>query len=309
MQSEIKPSETRRAPIEEVQAFVEVVAAGSFSAASSRLNLSHSSLSRKVAYLEQWIGAQLLQRTTQGVQLTEIGLQHFQQFRQGLELIRSGLLTQGRAEKGDAVRLATPPSMAIFWLFPRQEAIAARAGGVPVQYLLERRQADFSDNIDLAIRYGQGPWNNTRSVLLMPDDLRPVAGPALALALGENPEPEALLGMPLVHVVTDMGWKIWFEAQGIPFRLRPFDYVFDEQTVVIPAVENGLGLGLSRPAWRHLVDGERLIHVSPRVVPLDIGYSLVRMEGRPLRHPAEAYAHALLSDIGASEAAIAAFLE
>ncbi|TPV94066.1 MAG: LysR family transcriptional regulator [Myxococcales bacterium FL481] len=59
--------------VNDVLAFVHVVAAGSFSAAARELSVPVSSVSRRVARLEDQLGAQLLQRTTRRLRLTDAG--------------------------------------------------------------------------------------------------------------------------------------------------------------------------------------------------------------------------------------------
>ena len=56
--------------------FVRVVQAGSFSAAARQLSVPKSTLSRKVAELEERLGARLLQRTTRKLRLTDAGRLH-----------------------------------------------------------------------------------------------------------------------------------------------------------------------------------------------------------------------------------------
>jgi len=58
---------------EDLQAFVVVVEAGSFTAAAKRLDANKSVLSRRVSALEQRLGVQLLRRTTRTLNLTDTG--------------------------------------------------------------------------------------------------------------------------------------------------------------------------------------------------------------------------------------------
>jgi DNA-binding transcriptional LysR family regulator len=58
---------------EDLQAFVAVVEAGSFTAAADRLNAAKSAVSRRVSALEERLGVQLLRRTTRVLNLTETG--------------------------------------------------------------------------------------------------------------------------------------------------------------------------------------------------------------------------------------------
>ena len=58
---------------EDLQAFVAVVEAGSFTAAAERLDTAKSAISRRVSSLEERLGVQLLRRTTRSLNLTDTG--------------------------------------------------------------------------------------------------------------------------------------------------------------------------------------------------------------------------------------------
>lgn len=57
----------------EIAAFLRVAEVGGFSRAADRLGLAKSIVSRRVALLEQGLGARLLSRTSRGAQLTDVG--------------------------------------------------------------------------------------------------------------------------------------------------------------------------------------------------------------------------------------------
>src|SRR5882757_7015589 len=61
-----------------MQSFVQVVDAGSFSAAAERLHVSKSLLSKNVSRLERHLGTQLLVRTTRRLNPTDAGASLFQ---------------------------------------------------------------------------------------------------------------------------------------------------------------------------------------------------------------------------------------
>ena len=54
-------------------AFVAVADAGSFTAAAERMRMTKSAVSQAVALLERELGAQLLQRSTRKLAITEAG--------------------------------------------------------------------------------------------------------------------------------------------------------------------------------------------------------------------------------------------
>ena len=61
------------AVLDALRVFVEVVKAGSFTAASRRLGISKSMASKRVAALEDELGVNLLHRSTRSLHLTEAG--------------------------------------------------------------------------------------------------------------------------------------------------------------------------------------------------------------------------------------------
>ncbi len=70
------------ADLNEVLVFVKVVEAGAFTAAADALSVPKSTVSRKVAALEQRLGARLLERTTRKLRLTEAGEVYYPRARQ-----------------------------------------------------------------------------------------------------------------------------------------------------------------------------------------------------------------------------------
>ncbi|MCI0433990.1 MAG: LysR family transcriptional regulator, partial [Gemmatimonadetes bacterium] len=63
--------------ISAMSVFTQVVDAGSLSVAARRLGLSRSAVSKQLAYLENRLGARLLQRTTRRLSLTEAGAEFY----------------------------------------------------------------------------------------------------------------------------------------------------------------------------------------------------------------------------------------
>ncbi len=70
----------------EARTYVEVVRCGSVRKAAERLNISASALSRQVRLLEDDIGAELVSRHSNGVQMTEIGEQFLSRVQELIDL-------------------------------------------------------------------------------------------------------------------------------------------------------------------------------------------------------------------------------
>jgi DNA-binding transcriptional LysR family regulator len=64
--------------LENMNAFVHVVEAGSISAAADRMNVAKSVVSRRLKELEEHLGVELFHRTTRQMNLTDTGRAFYQ---------------------------------------------------------------------------------------------------------------------------------------------------------------------------------------------------------------------------------------
>jgi len=81
--------------------FVAVADAGIFTHAAERMYIAQPTLSQQIRRLEEMVGAPLLQRRREGVQLTEAGAVLLEESRAVLSLIDHGVsLTQQAASLG-----------------------------------------------------------------------------------------------------------------------------------------------------------------------------------------------------------------
>jgi len=134
--------------------FIAVVSAGSFSAASERLAVPISTLSRKISELEQALNVQLLERSRQGVKPTYKGQQFFEQVRLGIELLEEAQKSVASAHRLQGkLRLSVPPNFSLWWdlLIEFQQ----RYPDITVFCHSSERVVDlFEDGVDVALRMG-----------------------------------------------------------------------------------------------------------------------------------------------------------
>jgi DNA-binding transcriptional LysR family regulator len=63
--------------LEDMQVFVRVVEAGGISRAAEQLGIAKSAVSRRISELEQRLGKTLINRTTRGSNLTDVGQEFY----------------------------------------------------------------------------------------------------------------------------------------------------------------------------------------------------------------------------------------
>lgn len=256
---------------ETLRAFEAAVRLGSFSRAADAVHLTHGAVSRRIAALEADLGVTLFDRLPRGVRATQAGLKLYALVTDTLDRLRHGLaaLTVGARP----VRLSVLPSFASRWLLPRLGSFRAAVPGVEVQLTAEYGFAEVGrGQIDLAIRYGVGPWRGIRSELLFEESLFPVGAAGQRLAGATD-----LARATLLHDSDHNDWADWLAAAGWPTPAR--HEVFNDYNLVLEAAANGLGiaLGRSRLVEQELAAG-RLDRLHPLSVPNPRAYHLITPE-------------------------------
>lgn len=254
-------------PLDGLNALIAAAETGSFTAAAETLNLTHGSVSRRIATLEAWLGTALFERHGRGVRLTPAGQRFATDARHALGAL-SRSADQWRPRRGrPTVRLAVVPSFARLWLLPRLARL--ERGDIHVEAMAGHRPTDLdAQEADVAIRYGRGAWEGLDARPLFRETLRPVAAPALAADLGNDATAEALLLQPLLHDSDVSQWRQWLEGAGVRYRPRWQDRRFEDYDSVLAAAEAGLGVALLRePLAGAAIAAGRLVHVAARAEP------------------------------------------
>src|SRR5512139_1182914 len=142
---------------EGLEAFVTVVDAGSFSTAAERLGIARSMVSRRIAELEARLGAQLLQRTTRRLSLTEAGRDFYERASRiliDLEEAEQSIATGQTALRG-RLRLAAPLSFGVLHLASALDEFARKHPELILDIELDDRTINLvEEGFDLAIRIG-----------------------------------------------------------------------------------------------------------------------------------------------------------
>lgn len=141
--------------LDEIEAFVRVVEAGSFTAAAKHLGLPKSTLSRALTRLEEATHARLLRRTTRSIALTESGRRFFDQVAPhvgGLRDAMTVLFDEEDQPKG-LLRMTLPVDMGEAILADIITKFVARYPGIEVHVDATGRVVNLvEEGYDVAIR-------------------------------------------------------------------------------------------------------------------------------------------------------------
>ena len=134
-----------------------MVAYGSFSAAATRLGVAKSSVSRRVASLEQRLGARLLQRSTRRLALTEVGERYHLRVTEALDGLRSAedAVREVQDEPRGELRVTAPVDLGGLLGILLAEFRATHPK-VEINATLTQRRVDLvREGFDVALRAGE----------------------------------------------------------------------------------------------------------------------------------------------------------
>ncbi len=181
--------------LDDMQVFVKVVEAGSFTGAGRLLGLPKSTVSRRVAELEASLGVRLLERTTRRLRLTEVGETYHVACARVMaeaEAALAAVIEARRAPHG-VLRITAPQVFGEAFLTPVIAAFLAAWPAVEVDVVLTDKVLDLvATRIDLAIRAGTMPDSSFIARRLGSADSICCASPAYLAARGEPRVPTDL---------------------------------------------------------------------------------------------------------------------
>lgn len=251
----------------EIEVFVRVVEAGSFSAAARALRMTPSAVSKLVARLEARLGARLISRSTRKLLLTPEGAAFHES---GVRILADMALAEREAAAGAAprgrLRVSSYVPFGQLRLIPLLPKFLERHPEISIDLVLTDNVIDLmEERADVAIR--AGPLRESRLVARKIGQSRMVvvAAPAYLDKQGKLDVPADLAthnGMGFCFVRHVEGWP-FLDGNGGTVVVRPSGntLVSDGEAMRLMALA---GAGIARLARWHVADDI----AAGRLVPL-----------------------------------------
>lgn len=231
--------------LNQMRIFVEVVEAGSFTAAAESLGLSKSSVSRKVAELESRLGVQLLRRTTRKIALTDVGEIYYARCRTLVAEAEAAdrLVTELHGRPCGLLRVTLPPTFAFLGGIVAE--YLQRYPDVRVEMVCTERRVDLVDErFDVAVRAGPLPDSTLIARKLGAVHRLLVASPDYEMRRGLPSKPDDLRD----HDATVFGggregevWTLKSADRRVDLRPTP-RLIADDYELLLEASLSGLGI-------------------------------------------------------------------
>jgi len=203
-------------------------------------------VSHQVRALEEHLGTPLFARHGKRVALTPAGRAFAERVRGALDEIAQAA-EQLRARRDDRLTVSVLPSFASRWLMPRLIRFMDAHPKIEVNVIASTALTNFrEDEVDVAIRFGGGPWPPHVCEMFQEDEYFVVASPALA-ASAKLKSPRDLLKARIIREDRDY-WKAWFDKAGVPIEeaRAARGPTFNDSTYSLQAAARGEGIALAR---------------------------------------------------------------
>jgi DNA-binding transcriptional LysR family regulator len=258
----------------ELQAFLAVARAGSFSKAAEVLCVTQAAVSRSVMRLEQAIGQDVFQRGMAGVLLTPAGRELMQLVEGPVEAIVAATSRVQRHPERSKLRMSVVTSLGYLWLMPRVPSFRAENPDIDLELRQYYPNEDFTrDDVDLWIelkRSRDATWpRQITARYLIGREVIPVCTPEIAVRIRSA---EDLLSQPLLyHSSHPENWSVWARKARIVLPAGSLTTGFDSVMNLVSGALAGLGVALVQ----HCMVEDKL-RAGTLVAPLPISTSTGR---------------------------------
>jgi DNA-binding transcriptional LysR family regulator len=277
--------------------FAKVVEANSFSEAAHRLKMPISTVSRRIADLEDQLGVRLLERSTRSLRLTDVGSEVFEHAQRSAELSEAvdNIASNHLSNVSGILRLSAPPSISDSLLAPLVGAFQASHPDVRVQILVTERMVDhIAEGVDMVFRIGALKDSTlvARKILTYRHQL--VASPAY-LEKSKSPKtPQDLLGHRLLAFSRWRPENRWSFAHvngkdKETLTFQPY-LSMNDYAGLASAPLTGAGIGDLPPLVQpELLREGRLVEVMPKWRFRTFDLSVVHLGNRHIPRPVRAF--------------------
>lgn len=271
--------ELRFPSIEGLRAFEAAARLGTFERAADELHVTASAVSKRVATLEELVGAPLFVRSGKALQLTAGGRDYLQQVGAALGLLAAVPQHRRAAQRTTKLRVVAPPTFARQVLVPRLEGFTRAHPEIELEIVLSIPFLDVQPaDADVEVRHGDA----TGGRVLLDETVRPLAAPVLLARLPPLRRPTDLEKAPLLRTPIEP-WTPWLRAAGLDWPEPASGPKFVDLGLTLEAAVAGLGVALGRPSLaRPWLQAGSLVPLFDVAVPASGRYFLApHAEGAP----------------------------
>ncbi|MBL4751691.1 MAG: LysR family transcriptional regulator [Amylibacter sp.] len=236
----ISPPRPKGPPLNALRAFEAAARLGGFTPAAEELCVTPGAISQHIKSLEEWAGAALFERRSQGVSLTELGEIIASDFTTAFDAMGQAVRTLRTSAAQSAINIAALPSIAQLWLSPRLPAIRNRLKDHKISVTaLETPPNLIREMFDISL-FLKVPTDHSAEQIIKADTIYPVCTPEIAERI--RTPADLLQETWLYDALWADDWKLWLDQTNhkkIPPQSGPS---FSLYSIAIEEAKNGAGI-------------------------------------------------------------------
>ena len=274
---EVVPMSRQLPPLNALRAFEAAARHQSFTKAALDLGVTQGAVSHQVKALELRLGLKLFVRERQRLILTDPGRAYLEVVRDAFDRISDGTDELLRQRNGGVLTVSVSPNFAAKWLVHRLGRFGDLHSDIDLRIAASMQHVDFArEDVDIAIRHGEGQWPGLSVTKLCAEDLFPVCSPLTARNAHGLRKPADLASCALIHVDDRSNWQKWIDHVAAGDVDVSRGTIFNQASVAIDAAVDGQGVVIARTAlaaWDLLAG--RLVRPFRETLPASFGYYIV----------------------------------
>lgn len=224
----------------------------SFTKASEELKTTRVAVSSQIKLLEGQLGCSLFRRHHRGLRLTQAGAALAETVSPSFQAISDTLDRFVAPSQEHQLAISASHGMSSHWLMPRLHRFRKKHSDVDFRFQITDTYVDLDEHgIDVALRYGDGPWPNVALKRLIRVERFPVCSPKYIESAGRLDSLHDLENHTLLFLAGNYGrltrWDEWLRTLGIEdVRVKP-GLTLDDHNSLVEAVLAGEGIALGGP--------------------------------------------------------------
>jgi LysR family glycine cleavage system transcriptional activator len=300
LNEKVYPTTLRLPPLNALRAFEAAARLSTLAAAAAELHVTPSAVSHQIRTLEEALDVRLFRRANRRLTLTKDGRALLPGLSDGFRRLTAAIAELETNQREGVLTVSMLSTMAMRWFMPRLPRFQAEHPEIEVRISTTTRAVDLErEDIDMALRHGQGDWPGLKADFLFQVETIPVCSPELPRPDAPLNSPRNLIRHVLLHADTrSEDWRSWLGEAG-ESGLRPSrELTFDTTDFALAAAIRGLGVAIAdRHIVRDDIESGRLIAPFEASMRHDSGYYLVYPEDREGQPKSIAFRQWLLREV------------
>lgn len=273
---------SKQLPLNALRVFEAVARLESFTRAGEELGMTQTAVSYQIKLLEGHVGEAVFLRKARRIELTETGRRLQPKVTEAFDLLVDAV-QQARQAAVETLEIHSIPTFATQWLARNLGGFHLQHPNIAVRLLRVSQFVQMSQkNFDVAIPWGDGPWQGMAQHPLIRLNFTPMLSPELASSIGGIKHPADLLKLPIISP-GDHWWQEWFAAVEIPdpALIGTKVHSFEAQDLEANAAIAGHGVAILSPFFfRDELASGRLIQPFTLTLPARSPIQLVYPQSR-----------------------------